>query len=432
LSKTFSARHVVAVAAGNALGFYDFLVYSYFAPQIGHTFFPATDPFISLLLSYVPFTLSFFMRPVGAVVLGTLGDRVGRKPALVLSFLLMGAGIVGLALTPSYARIGYAAPLLVLVFRLVQGFALGGEVGPTTAYMLEAAPPERRGLYASFQATTQDFAVLCAGLVGFALANELTPIQLQDWGWRVAMLLGASIVPFVLIARNNLGETYAMQAEAAPPPEEYRPHLRLAMLGLIIIGSGTILSYLLNYMTTYAQVTLHTAANVAFAATIVNGGVSLVFDTISGWLSDRYGRKPVMIIPGALLVLSAVPVFLWIVMAKTTFAFLGGVAIIAVLGGLSQPPVLVALTEAFPRHIRSRGLATVYAVAIATFGGGTQPALAALIKFTGNPIAPAWVLAAASAIGVAAMFLLPETAPVKTGRREPGPDPITAASVDLR
>src|SRR5204863_3557140 len=141
------------------------------------------------------------------------------------SFTLMGIGVLGLALTPSYASIGIAAPILVLLFRIIQGFALGGEVGPTTAYMLEAAPPERRGLYASFQATTQDFAVLCAGLVGFALANELTPLQLQDWGWRVAMLLGASIVPFVLIARNNLGETYAMQAEDTPPPEDYRPHL---------------------------------------------------------------------------------------------------------------------------------------------------------------------------------------------------------------
>src|SRR5207247_1072797 len=145
---------------------------------------------------------------------------------------------------------------------------------------------------------------------------------------------------------------------------------------------------LLNYMTTYAQVTLHTAANVAFAATIVNGAVSLTFDMASGLLSDRYGRKPVMIVPGALLVFSAVPVFLWIVAAKTTFAFLTGVAIMAVLGGLSQPPVLVALTEALPRNIRSRGLATIYALAIATFGGGTQPALAALIRYTGDPISP--------------------------------------------
>src|SRR6185369_9668213 len=149
---------------------------------ISRTFFPSGNPSAALLATLATFGAGFLTRPIGAIVIGGMGDRVGRKPAMLFSFTLMGVAIIGLALTPSYASIGPFAPALVLLFRLVQGFALGGEVGPTTAYMAEAAPPHRRGFYASFQATTQDFAVLCAGLVGFALANELTPMQLQDWG----------------------------------------------------------------------------------------------------------------------------------------------------------------------------------------------------------------------------------------------------------
>jgi MFS family permease len=414
-AKGLPARQVFAVSAGNALGFYDFVTYSYFATQIGATFFPSTDKSVSLILSLATFGIGFISRPIGAIMLGTLGDRIGRKPALILSFMLMGIGLLGLALTPSYASIGVAAQILVILFRLIQGFALGGEVGPTTAYMLEAAPPHRRGLYASFQATTQDFATLMAGVIGFALADWLTPDQLQDWGWRVALLIGATIIPFVLVMRRNLEETFALSHESKPPPVEFRPHLRIAILGLLMIGSGTILSYTLGYMTTFAQNTLNMAANVAFAATMVNGGVSFAFDSVSGWLSDKYGRKPVMIIPSILLVLLTVPVFLGIVQLHSTSAFLWGVGMIALLGAFSQPPGLVLLTEALPAAIRSRGLATVYAVAIATFGGSTQLIMTLLLRYSNDPMIPAYVLLPVSAIGVIAMFLLPETAPVKTG-----------------
>lgn len=166
-------RHIAAVVTGNALEFYDFVTYSFFAVYIGRAFFPESLTRFSLLASLATFGVGFVMRPVGAYVIGRTGDRVGRKPAMLLSFSLMGFGIAGLALTPSYARIGVAAPMLVVLFRLMQGFALGGEVGPTTAFLIEAAPPERRGLYASLQYTTQDLAVLVAGLIGLGLANTL-------------------------------------------------------------------------------------------------------------------------------------------------------------------------------------------------------------------------------------------------------------------
>src|SRR5580704_258266 len=179
-------RKVVAVGVGNALEFYDFLTFSFFAIQIGHSFFPQSLTSHGLLYSLATFGVGFLTRPLGGVVIGMYGDRVGRKPAMVLSFALMGASILGLALTPSYAQIGIAAPILLVIFRLLQGFALGGEVGPTTAFLVEAAPPHRRGLYCSLQVATQNVAGLAAGIVGFALSGLLSPSQLDAWGWRLA------------------------------------------------------------------------------------------------------------------------------------------------------------------------------------------------------------------------------------------------------
>ena len=252
-------RHVMAVFVGNGLEFYDFLTFSYFAVYISRTFFPSGNPSTALLATLATFGAGFLTRPIGAMVIGRMGDRVGRKPAMLLSFVLMGIAIVGLALTPSYASIGPFAPALVLFFRLVQGFALGGEVGPTTAYMAEAAPPHRRGLYLSMQYATQDAAVLLAGLVGTTLAARLSSDQLTQWGWRAAMLLGATIVPFGIWVRRTLPETLhtaarvgatAAAAVREPTLVRVRPYLPIIVFGLMMLTAVTIGSYTLSYMTT--------------------------------------------------------------------------------------------------------------------------------------------------------------------------------------
>ena len=212
-------RHIAAVSVGNALGFYDFLTYVYFAVYIGNAFFPAHDQTARLLATYGASFVGFLARPVGAMVIGPMGDRIGRKAAMTLSFLLLGAGVTGVALTPTYAQIGIAAPILVVLFRMLQGFALGGEVGPTTAFLIEAAPPERRGFYASMQYATQDAGVLVAGLIGTVLAATLSPEALQGWGWRFAILIGAAIVPFGLMLRRSLPETLHAADDAALAPD---------------------------------------------------------------------------------------------------------------------------------------------------------------------------------------------------------------------
>src|SRR6516164_6257732 len=246
-------RHVLAVFVGNALEFYDFLTFSYFAVYISRTFYPGDRPSAALLATLATFGAGFLTRPIGAIVIGGMGDRIGRKPAMVFSFTLMGIAIIGLALTPSYATIGFAAPVIVLLLRLVQGFALGGEVGPTTAYMAEAAPPHRRGLYLSMQYATQDGAVLVAGLIGTTLASRLSADQLEHWGWRAAMLLGASIVPFGILLRRTLPETLSRpHAGGATPaamplgPAGILPFLPIIVFGLMMLTAGTIGSYTLS------------------------------------------------------------------------------------------------------------------------------------------------------------------------------------------
>jgi MFS transporter, MHS family, citrate/tricarballylate:H+ symporter len=421
--KSIPVRHVAAVVVGNALEFYDFLTYGYFAVYIGRTFFPMHSAGSSLLLSLATFGAGFLARPVGAIVIGSMGDRIGRKPAMMLSFSLMGIAIIGLALTPSYGQIGAAAPILVLIFRLLQGFALGGEVGPTTAFLVEAAPPNRRGFYAAMQYTSQDVAVLSAGLVGTLLASQLDAQQLQDWGWRVAMLLGACIVPFGLMLRRTLPETLHAADDAALAPDatsgalsmraRLRPYLMLIVLGLVMLASGTIGTYVLSYMTTYALVTLHMAATVAFGAIIVNGLFQVLFEPTSGFLSDKFGRKPVMLIPGFMLLLSIFPAFWVISHYRTTFTLYAAIAWLSALLALSTVPVVTTLTESLPKSIRSGTVATVYAFAISIFGGSTQFTVTRLLQVTDNPLAPAFYWSAAAILGLIAMALVKESAPVK-------------------
>lgn len=414
-ASSLSWRQAVAIAVGNGLEFYDFVTYAFFATQIGHTFFPAKTPGLSLLSSLATFGVGFLTRPLGAIVIGRLGDRAGRKPAMMVSLCLIGVALTGLALTPSYASIGILAPVMVIVFRLLQGFALGGEVGPSTAFMLEAAPPSRRGLYASLQATSADSATLVAGIVGVVLASTLDSAQLDAWGWRVALLLGVCIIPFAFMLRRTLTETLTTPAAADPGDDPAPSYARVFVLGLIMLSAATTNNYVLEYMTTYASNTLGMPAAVSFGATAAIGAGGLVCDTLGGWLSDRFGRKPVMIIPWALLIVAIYPSF-WLLEQLRTGTALWAVS--AVLNGIqtiSSATIIVAITESLPKRVRSGAFALIYALAIAVFGGSTQFLVALIIHSTGNPLAPAWYMLGAVTIGLMAMLRMPETAPGRRG-----------------
>ncbi len=410
-----SPRHVLAVSAGNALEFYDFTTYAFFAVQIGHALFPARTAFENLMLSLLTFGVGFASRPLGGIVIGIYGDRAGRKPAILLSFALMGVSILGLALVPSYAQIGVAAPILAVAARLLQGFALGGAVGPTSAFLLEAASPADRGLYSSLQFASQGIAVLLGGLVGTILANLLGDASLAAWGWRVAFGLGALVLPFSLYLRKALPDTVEhARSDGSPAPidSSLGAQARIIVLGFLMLASATIAIYTLTYMTTFALTTLHLKANISFAATVVLGLCNTLFSVPGGWLSDRFGRKPQMLWPRILLLVAIYPCFSVLVQHPDAVTLLTATAVITALNALSASAAFTALAEAVPARMRSQVLSVTYALAIAGFGGTTQPIIAWLIHITGA-MAPAWYLTAATAVGLVAMLAMPETLPSK-------------------
>lgn len=426
---SISRWSVFAVFVGNGLEFYDFVTYGLFAVFLGRTFFPSEHAGVSLLESLATFGVGFVTRPLGGLFFGPLADRIGRKPVMVMTFSLMGVGMAGLCLTPSAARIGIAAPLLVLAFRLIQGFALGGEVGPSTAYMVEAAPPMRRGFYGAMQAFTQDASTTLAGIVALVLGLALSDQQLTHWGWRVAMGLGVVVVPFGLWLRTRLPETMHATARAAARDvargsrrlrESIRPHLRIIICGMLMLIGLTVGGYSASYMTTYALSSLHLSSAIAFGATIVYGAFSMAVDASGGWLSDRFGRKPAMLVPMLLLLLLILPCYWLIDHFRTAAVLYGGTALLSILGGLGGAPIFTVITEQVPMRIRSGTMAILYAFTIAIFGGTAQFMETWLIQISGSPLAPAFYWIGAVVLSVIAILLIRESAPIKLRPRADG------------
>lgn len=416
-------RHIAAVTLGNALEFYDFLTYSFFAIQIGHAFFPSHSGYLSLMLSLATFFVGFATRPIGAFVIGQYADRAGRRPAMLLSFFLMGGSIIGMALIPSFAVIGITAPILAVISRMLQGFSLGGEIGSNTTFLLEAAAPHRRGLVVSWQGASQSAALLCGSLVGLLLTDMLPAHTLEAYGWRIAFLLGALTVPFGLWLRTNLPETLTaaehvtLASESSSmlaPSSRFKlavRHWRILVLSFIVIGAATIGNYTCIYAVTYAQRTLHLSQHTAFIAESCNTVVQIPLVMLGGWLSDRFGRRPVNICNSLLLLVMIYPVFAWIVSTGSATALIIGMTLLGLCLITALGSFLSALAESLPKSIRVSGMGTVYSLAVGILGGSTQSILTWLIQVTGNSMAPAWYWSAAVAIGVLALFAIPESAP---------------------
>lgn len=406
-----SKRVVAATVAGNALEFYDFVTYAFFAVYIGRTFFPASTPLGSLLLSVAVFGVGFVSRPLGGILIGSFADRAGRKPAMLLTIGLITVGTLGLALTPSYASIGLAAPIIVVLCRLIQGLALGGEVGPSSAFLIESAPSQQRGLYASWQLASQGVATLVAGTFGIVMISMLTPAELQAWGWRVPFAFGLLLLPVAFYLRRNMPETL----HAAPAHAEnvgmkgLMRQRRIITLAILVVLGGTVSNYVGNYMTTYAIATLKFPPLIAMGATVMVGLATLAFSLLGGWLCDRFGRKPVMLWPRIATAALTVPAFGLLVSHPTQGTLLAVTTFLAALTAVSGAASLVAIPELLPRGIRATGLSIAYAVGVALFGGTTQFVVTWLLGATGNPAAPAWYVAGTSVITAIAMMALPET-----------------------
>jgi MHS family citrate/tricarballylate:H+ symporter-like MFS transporter len=401
-------ERMVAIGLGNALEFYDFMIFSFFAVQIGHAFFPAELGARGLLLTLATFGVGFFTRPLGGIVIGRYGDAQGRKPAMMWSFGLMGLSILGLAFTPSYASIGIAAPILLLCFRLLQGFAVGGEVGPITAYAAEAAPRHHRARYVSVLQTGQGLAVLCSGLIGYSLARLLSPANLDANGWRAALLLGALVVPVGLLIRSRLPETLEMaKAHEAREPGGPSPW-RVFFVGLMLVGAGTIAGYGLTYLATYAQDTLKLGAQLAFVTTIAQGLGYLCCAYAGGWLGDRFGHRRVLLLSLGLLLVLMLPAFVLINRWPTAVTLFSVAAVLSVIHITAIVCMSAFLVESLAPSVRSGTFAMTYATGVALLGGTTQLVLKLLIDTTGSAFAPAWYITVALAAGILALTQLRE------------------------
>ncbi len=404
-------KAIAAAVAGNALEFYDFIVYSFFAVYIGQTFFPLGSETASLLASVAVFGVGFFTRPLGGVLIGAFADKAGRRAAMILTVILITVGTLGLAATPSYETIGIAAPIIVLLCRLLQGLALGGEVGPASAMLIEAAPRDKRGLYASWQIASQGIAVVAGGLMGVLVSWYLPHEDLVSWGWRIPFLVSLALIPIALYIRRALPETLEKPSDktgAQIVTSVFSDHTRFLVLGILVMISTTVSTQVGNYMTTYAIQTLKLPATLAQAGTVLGGTMTFIFALVAGYLADKYGRKGVMIWPRIVLMIVIIPLFFWLSESKDATVLLIVTAAITLLTSMTGAASLVAIPEMMPIALRATGVSLIYAIGATLFGGTTQFIITWLIGIFGA-VAPAYYVVATSVISLVAMFMMPET-----------------------
>ncbi|PHN62370.1 MFS transporter [Pseudomonas sp. ICMP 8385] len=412
-------KSIFAVVLGNAVEFFDFGVYATFAVIIGHTFFPSDSAFVSLMLSVTAFGIGFIVRPLGAVLIGAYADRVGRKPAMLLTLVMMAVGTGSIAILPGYETIGIAAPILLVVTRMIQGLAWGGEAGPATTYILEAAPPHKRGTYACWQVVAQGVAAMAAGLVGYTLTQVMSPEDLNSWGWRVPFVFGLLVLPIGIYIRRNLAETFHGQGETTSTGDLVREvcgkHRRALVLGLLILSGSTITQYFLNYMTTFALTELKLPTSISMLSTLVAGAAMAVCAVAGGMLCDRFGRRVILMTPRVVLLLILFPALQLMTEHPSPATFLLTLALLSGLHGMSGAALIVLLVESFPKSVRSTGFSIVYAFGVAAFGGTAQIIITWLIGTTGDPMSPVWYLLIANLVCLSAAWFAKETRPVLPG-----------------
>ena len=402
---------VIRVSSGNFLEMYDFMVFGYYAAAIGNAFFPSQNPFVSLMSSLMTFGAGFLMRPLGAIVLGAYTDRHGRRAGLILTLSLMSVGIISIACMPGYATIGLIAPLLVLVGRLLQGFSAGMELGGVSVYLSEIATPGHKGFYVSWQSASQQVAVMFAALVGVILSSKLPPQQMMRWGWRVPLLLGCVIIPFLFRLRRSLQETDEFVARKHKPNiseilRSLTASWQIVIVGVMLVTMTTVSFYMITaYTPTFGNSILHLASIDSLIVTLCIGASNLFWLPVMGALSDRVGRRPLLLICTILMLVTAYPAMLWLG-GKPSFSRLLTVELwLSFIYGSYNGAMVVFLTEIMPVSVRTKGFALAYSLATAIFGGFTPAICTYLIHVTGNQAVPGMWLSFAAACGLVATFL---------------------------
>ena len=403
---------VVRVSVGNFLEMYDFMVFGYYATAIGRAFFPNQSEYASLMLSLMTFGTGYLMRPLGAIVLGAYIDHHGRRKGLLLTLTLMAIGTFSIGCLPGYQTLGLFAPLLVVAGRLVQGLSAGVEIGGVSVYLAEIATPGRKGFYVAWQSGSQQIAVIFAALLGVFLSAALRPEQMLAWGWRIPLLLGSMLVPFLFILRRSLPETEEFLARRHRPStsEIWRTLLanwRLVVLGMMLSTTTTVTFYLITaYMPTYGSSVLHLSNRQSMVVTLCVGASNFLWLPVMGFVSDLVGRRPLLTVFSVLALFSAYPILLWLVSAPSFGRLLVVALWFSMIFGSYNGAMVVYLTEIMPAHVRASGFSLAYSLATGIFGGFTPAISTYLIHVTGNRAMPGLWLAFAGAMGLAATALL--------------------------
>jgi MFS transporter, MHS family, proline/betaine transporter len=416
-SRAARTRLIAAAAVGNALEFYDFTVYAFFALVIGKLFFPVNDAVGQLLLAVASFGVGFFTRPIGGLLIGMYADRAGRKRAMLLTLGLMALGTAMIAVAPTYAQAGIAAPVILVLARLIQGFSAGGEVGASTTLLLEQAPANRRGFYASWQFASQGLSALAGALTGVALTASLTSAQLESWGWRVPFVIGTAIVPVGWWLRRTMEEAPRESIDAKPRAKApkiplvdvLREHRRSVLTGLGLTIGGTSAHFIIVfYLSIYGVKTLGLPSWTAMLSGCVSGAILFFVAPIGGYLSDRFGRNRLAQSTRIALMLAIYPSFVLLNKSPTTATLLGVVTALSIVHAINVGPVGAMLGELFPRSVRATGAAIVYSLGVAIFGGFAQFFVTSLIVMTKSVMAPAWYVIGCGVLSVIAVAFMRE------------------------
>ncbi|ADF62790.1 major facilitator superfamily metabolite/H(+) symporter [Enterobacter cloacae subsp. cloacae ATCC 13047] len=407
------AGAILRVTSGNFLEQFDFFLFGFYATYIAHTFFPASSEFASLMMTFAVFGAGFLMRPIGAIVLGAYIDKVGRRKGLITTLSIMAAGTFLIVLIPSYESIGLWAPLLVLAGRLLQGFSAGAELGGVSVYLAEIATPGRKGFFTSWQSGSQQVAIMVAAAMGFALNAMLEESAIREWGWRIPFLFGCLIVPFIFFLRRKLEETeeFRTRRHTLAMRQVFTTLLAnwpVVVAGMLMVAMTTTAFYLITvYAPTFGKKVLMLSASDSLLVTLLVAiSQTFIWLPVGGALSDRFGRKPVLVAMTLLALITSYPALTLLAQAPSFSMMLSVLLWLSFLYGLYNGAMIPALTEIMPVEVRVAGFSLAYSLATAIFGGFTPVISTALIEYTGDKASPGyWMSFAAICALLATLYL---------------------------
>jgi MFS family permease len=406
-----TVKAVIRVSVGNFLEMYSFMVFGYYASAIGTAFFPSGNQYASLMLAFTTFGVGFLMRPLGAIVLGAYADRHGRRAGLLLTSSLTSIGILLIAFAPGYASIGLVAPLIVLSGRLLQGLSVGMQLGGVSVYLSEIATPRHKGFYVSWQSASQQAAVIFAALLGVFLNARLSPAEMNQWGWRVPLLVGCATIPCLFALRLSLEETGAFLARRSHLAtsavfRSLASNARFIVVSTMLVTMTTVsFNTIATFTPTFGSAVLKLSNLASLMVTLCVGVSNLIWLPVMGALSDRVGRRPLLIAATVLMLGSAYPAMRSLVDAPSFSKLLAVELWLSFLFASYNGAMVVYLTELIPIHFRTAGFSLAYSLAAGVFGGFTPAVNTYLIHLTGNRAMPGAWLSFAAGCGLTAAIL---------------------------